>query len=210
VLSYTHELSLCETEKGVKKQWSVDERLSNVSKGTKIASVITVVFYTGENAWDGPRSLHDMLLIDEEIDEFIPDYPLHIIDLGHDPNLSFANEDLEQLRVALSSIYSETAETCNYEIKDSILALTGILSNDQQLDEYVNETKGGVRPRGEARRKRDERIKADVAEEWSKVVAERDSKLAEQDSKLAEKDRKLAEKEAEIMALKEQLRLAQA
>ena len=55
----------------------------------------------------------------------------------------------------------------------------------------------------EALRKRDERIKADVAEEWSKVVAERDSKLAE-------KDRKLAEQEAEIMALKEQLRLAQA
>ena len=36
-----------------KRAWTVDERLSGVSKGTKVTPIITVVFYTGEEVCSG-------------------------------------------------------------------------------------------------------------------------------------------------------------
>ena len=206
--------------------WTVDEKLSKVPKGTKLAPTITVVFYTGENKWDGPNSLHDMLNVDGSINRYVPDYPLHVIDLGHDPNLSFSNGNLEQLRVALSSIYNETADTSEYKVKPSIAALSGILANDYNLYKTANESRGGERPMCEVLRKRDERL---LAENNAKRDAERDALLAERDAERdallaerdAERDALLAENNAkrdaerdaliaEIDLLKEQLRLAQA
>ena len=228
-LSYTAELSEIAANAEDKTKWSVDEKLSKVPKGTKLAPTITVVFYTGENKWDGPNSLHDMLNVDGSINRYVPDYPLHVIDLGHDPNLSFSNGNLEQLRVALSSIYNETADTSEYKVKPSIAALSGILANDYNLYKTANESKGGERPMCEVLRKRDERL---LAENNAKRDAERDALLAERDAErdallaennakrdaerdalLAEKDAAVAEKDAalaEIAFLKEQLRLAQA
>ena len=84
-----------------KRSWTVDERLSGVSKWKKVTPIITVVFYTGEEVWDGPRSVHDMMDIDTRVRQFVPDYPLYVIDLGHDRNLSFSNGPLEELRAAL-------------------------------------------------------------------------------------------------------------
>jgi len=65
-----------------------------VEEGTPI---ITVVFYTGEEVWDEPRSVHDMM----DIDKRVRDYPLYVIDMGHDRDLSFPNGPLEELRAAL-------------------------------------------------------------------------------------------------------------
>ena len=59
--------------------------------------VITIVFYTGEKVRDGPTSLYDMMEIDEQLKPFVPDYPLFVIDMGHDSTLSFPNESLESL-----------------------------------------------------------------------------------------------------------------
>ncbi|SFG64866.1 Rpn family recombination-promoting nuclease/putative transposase [Oribacterium sp. WCC10] len=84
-----------------KRSWTVDERLSGVSKWKKVTPIITVVFYTGEDVWDGPRSMHDMVDIDKRVRQFVPDYPLYVIDMGHDRDLSFSNGPLEELRAAL-------------------------------------------------------------------------------------------------------------
>ena len=95
--------------------------------------VITIVFYTGEKVRDGPTSLYDMMEIDEQLKPFVPDYPLFVIDMGHDNTLSFPNESLESLRIALWDIYHSTGDHDQTEIGNNIMALAGILANDTEL-----------------------------------------------------------------------------
>ena len=60
---------------------TADTFLTGVSKGTKLKPVLTVVCYFGEKPWDGPRSLHEILEInDPKLKALIPDYPIIIID----------------------------------------------------------------------------------------------------------------------------------
>jgi hypothetical protein len=198
-LSYNSELGIYGSKDVDKTEWTVDERLSNVPKNVKITPVITVVFYTGENTWSGPKSLHDMMDIDDKIKPFVPDYPLYVIDLGHDDKLSFSNEDLEEIRAFLSSIYNGTADVSKYEVKNSTVALAGILANDKSLYTLANEAKGGKRQMCEVLRLRDEKIFKEKDEEAKKLLAEKDSLVSQ-----------LTEKDAEIESLKEQLRLAKA
>lgn len=198
VLGYCTEISMLGNTQD-KKSWTVDERLSNVSKGTKVTPIITVVLYTGEDEWDGPKSLHDMMDIDGEIKPFVPDYPLYIIDLGHDKTISFPHRLLEELRITLSAIYEDTADSNETEIDESIMALAGILSGDSKLYDAAN---------GEGRQKmcrvlekRDERIYMKFKDQ----LEEKDAALEEKNAALEEKNAALEEKEAEIAALKAQL-----
>lgn len=60
------------------------EYLSGLRKGEKLIPSSTIVLYFGEDAWDGPRRLKDMLALEDlpiEMQEFIADYPLHILEV---------------------------------------------------------------------------------------------------------------------------------
>ena len=60
---------------------SGSEFLSGLKKEDKIAGIITLTVYFGDRPWDGPRSLHEMLSIDDkEILKLIPDYRINLID----------------------------------------------------------------------------------------------------------------------------------
>ena len=151
-------------------EWTIDEMLSGASKGTKMTPIITIVFYTGEKVWDGPTSLYDMMEIDDQLKPFVPDYPLFVIDMGHDSTLSFPNESLESLRIALWDIYHSTGDHDETEIQNNILALAGILANDVKLYRRANNNKGGTITMCEALRKRDEAIRKEVEGEVLKSL----------------------------------------
>ena len=193
VLGYSAELS---TKSNVqdKTEWTIDERLSKVKKGTKITPIITVVFYTGEDPWDGPRSLHEMMDIDERIKPFVPDYPLYVIDIGHDKNLSFTNSALEELKNILSSIYSKTADNNELEVDNSIIALAGILTGDKHLYLTASESKGGKQKMCKALEERDELIKKAKDIEFASERAKMDALLAEKDARIKELEEQLAAK----------------
>ena len=190
-LGYSAEISMKGSVQD-KKSWTVDERLSCVSKGTNVTPIVTVVLYTGEDPWDGPRSLHDMMDIDDRLKPFVPDYPLYVIDLGHDENLSFPNQYLEELKLTLSSIYSETADTNETEIDGSVMALAGILAGDSHI---YKAAKGERRQKMcKVLEKRDERIYSEFKDQ-----------LEENRIAMEEKDAVIEEKDAEIAALKAQI-----
>ena len=160
------------------RTWTVDEKLSKVAKGTKVTPIVTVVLYTGEAKWDGPRTLHDMMDISEELRPFVPDYPLYVIDIGHDEKLSFPNDALEELRVTLSAIYADTADQNETEIDGSIMALAGILAGDYKLYKAANYD--GRQRMCKVLEARDERIRREYEEEkqrMCKVLEERDEKI---------------------------------
>ena len=66
--------------------------------------VVTLVLYYGEEDWDGPTCLHDMLDIPEEIKKYINDYQLNIIQVK-DNNLQLHNQNNKDLFEIMSIIY---------------------------------------------------------------------------------------------------------
>ena len=201
-LGYSSELSVLEDTQD-KVEWTVDERLSGIKKGTKVTLIVTVVFYTGEEPWDGPQSLHDMMDMDERIGVLVPDYPLYVIDIGHDKDLSFNNKMLDELKNILYSIYSDTADWNETVVDNSTIALAGILSGDPNLYYTAIESKEGKQQVCKVLAERDERIRAEMcrslAERDARIRAEMCRSLAERDARIrAEVLRESAEREEKI------------
>ena len=182
-LEYSSELSTIGNNQD-KTEWTVDERLSGIKKGTKITPIVTVIFYTGEDPWDGPNSLHAMMDMDDKISPFVPDYPLYVIDIGHDEDLSFNNKALDELRLVLHSIYSYTADTDTSIVDNSTLALAGILSGDTNLYYTAVDSKGGEQPLCRALAERDEKLLAAERERTNALIAEKDQMLADKDNEI--------------------------
>ena len=75
--------------------------LSGISSKAKLKPVITVVCYFGTKPWDGPRSLHDILDIQNpKLKSFVPDYPICIID----PH-TLSDDQLEVLDTSLREVF---------------------------------------------------------------------------------------------------------
>ena len=62
------------------KNMTADEYMSHMKKTDKFIPVITVVVYYGESPWDGAVSLHGMLNISKEMQPFVNDYKIHLIE----------------------------------------------------------------------------------------------------------------------------------
>ena len=64
----------------VKIKLTSEEFLSGLRKEDKLMPIITAVIYLGEDPWDGPRSLFEMLDVqDERLYRFLNDYKLNLI-----------------------------------------------------------------------------------------------------------------------------------
>ena len=220
VLGYSSELSALSNSQD-KVEWTIDERLSKVKKGTKITPIITVVFYTGEEPWDGPQSLHDMMDIDERIKPYVPDYPLYVIDIGHDKDLSFKNKELSELKDVLSSIYAKSADENEAIVDSSTIALAGILTGDENLYFSAVESKGGKQKVCKALEETYNRIRAEKDAEFElerkamRTEFELERKAMSTEFELerkamgAEFELEIKAKDAEIEALKRQLAAVQ-
>ena len=58
-----------------------DEYLSKMKKDQKLIPVITLVLYLGKDKlWDGAKSLHEMLEMDEQVKPFVNDFKLNLFD----------------------------------------------------------------------------------------------------------------------------------
>ncbi|MDO4960939.1 MAG: Rpn family recombination-promoting nuclease/putative transposase [Eubacteriales bacterium] len=177
-LCYSSELTGKTVTTEEKKEWTADERLSGVRKGTMLTPVITVVFYTGGEPWDGPKSLHEMMDMDEQIVRLVPDYPLWVIDMGHDESLSFTNKTLEELRNILLSIYSGTAADNDMEFDNSVISLAGILTGDRHLYMNAGRARGGKQTMWRVIEERDKKLVAEAeAKQASKALNERNNSI---------------------------------
>jgi hypothetical protein len=82
------------------KNISSGEFLSGFYKDDKLIPVITLVIYFSANEWDGPRSLHDMLEIqDERVLRYVQDYRLNLIE-----PYGCSDEELESLQSSLREV----------------------------------------------------------------------------------------------------------
>ena len=63
------------------KEWGTKpEFLSGFHRDDTLTPVITITVYLGAEAWDGPRSLHEMFgTLDEELKQWVPDYRINLL-----------------------------------------------------------------------------------------------------------------------------------
>ena len=62
------------------KNMTEDEYMSRMKRTDKLIPVITIVVYYGEKPWDGAVSLHGMLDIPKEMEPFVNDYKMHLVE----------------------------------------------------------------------------------------------------------------------------------
>ncbi len=82
--NYHNQWDKIKKQHGEEKDLKGAEYLSGFSKTDKLIPEITLVLYYGEEPWDGPRCLKDILDLEglpSEVQDMVADYPLYLIEV---------------------------------------------------------------------------------------------------------------------------------
>lgn len=112
-------------KKHVEQKEKVDgkELLSKFKKEDRLNPIITIVFYYGEEPWDGKTDIHGLLGLDEtdeleEIKRFIPNYHINLVDAARTTNAENYVSDLQHVPNVIQ--YKENRqELCRYISKNN-------------------------------------------------------------------------------------------
>ena len=144
-----HEIALKNTKD--KNFDSTDEFLSRFKKTDRLHPVISLCVYYGEEEWDGPVKLSDMLNYPANIASYIADYPIHLVQLRKDEHLKFHDFDVDNLFRLVRYIYSKNYPLIehlygNQSISTELGLVIGAITQTQQLINYSLESsqKGGT------------------------------------------------------------------
>ena len=80
---------------------SKDEFLSGFAKGDRLLPVVTLVVYFGAKAWDGPKSLHEMMSLEDVTPiAYVADYRINLLEPA-----SMTDEDIAGLKTDLKDVF---------------------------------------------------------------------------------------------------------
>ena len=129
---------------------SSDEFLSNMKKTDRLHSVISLCVYYGENPWDGPRCLMDMLEVPDEIRPLVSDYRMNLTELRTSGTLKFSDPDVNTVFEVSRFIYERNYDKINTvykerEISSELGVVIGAITQSQKLIDHALklEKKGG-------------------------------------------------------------------
>lgn len=90
--------------RGSKIFQNVDERMYRIRRSDKLYPIATLVIYWGEQEWNGPKSLHEMIafhdkgtVLGSEFRKLVPEYPLHFLDLTNFQHFEYFKTELRPL-----------------------------------------------------------------------------------------------------------------
>lgn len=129
---------------------SSDEFLSNMKKTDRLHPMISLCVYYGENPWDGPLCLMDMLEVPEKIKPLVSDYKMNLIELRTSGSLQFHNQDVNTVFDISRSIYERDYNKINTVYKNMLISselgvVIGAITQSQELIDHALEVeqKGG-------------------------------------------------------------------
>ena len=112
----------------------------------KFTPVITLVLYLGrDRAWDGARSLHELLKMEEELKPFVTDYKLNLYDYHEHEDFSVFKTENRVLFELLSCLddekkvekamkqHQEWYDELDEESAKAILGIAGVKTNLKRL-----------------------------------------------------------------------------
>lgn len=77
-----------------------EEFLSGLKKADRLMPVITLVVYFGDKHWDGAKSIHEMLSVDDdELLSYVPNYKINLIEPA-----KISDEDYDKFKTDVGSV----------------------------------------------------------------------------------------------------------
>lgn len=100
-LEYQHQLDEIKRRNETEGNFvTSDERLCKVKKTDRLHPVYTICLYLGEDPWDGPRSLKDMMDFGEDADnmkEFFANYPFRLYCVNEEQDFSMFHTEIRNV-----------------------------------------------------------------------------------------------------------------
>lgn len=128
---------------------SSDEFLSNLKRTDRLHPVISLCVYYGENEWDGPFCLTDMLEIPEKLKPLVSNYKMNLIEVRNSEPLRFHNPDVDTVFDVSRSIYERNFDKINTIYRDKKISaelgvVIGAITESQKLiDQALKSKKEG-------------------------------------------------------------------
>ncbi len=128
-----------------KKEW-----LSGMTKEDQLHMSLRIVIYYGEETWDGPRKLSDMVKIPDIFRPYFQDYEMPLVCINERENYEriYRNESVKNLMTQLYLLYCRDWEkirdmdVClDYDTANILSAVTG----NKILIKAASQKKGGIR-----------------------------------------------------------------
>ena len=138
-------LGIRRTEKGIsQKEW-----LSGMKKGDRLHMSLRIVIYYGEDPWDGPRKLSDMVEIPNVFKPFFQDYVMPLVCINEKDNYvrCYKNESIKNLMTQLYLVYQKAWDEIrkmDVELDNDTADVLGAVTNNKVLIE-ASKAKGGIR-----------------------------------------------------------------
>lgn len=112
--------------------------------------MVSLCVYYGENEWDGPCSLTDMLTIPEKVKALVSDYRMNLLEVRKSGSFQFHNADVDIVFDISRSIYERNYEKINTVYKERAIpselgVVIGAITESQKLIDQAlkSEEKGG-------------------------------------------------------------------
>lgn len=120
---------------------SSEEFLSAMKKTDRLHPVITLCVYYGEEEWDGPHNLLEMLEIPEDLEGLVSDYKMNLIQVRESEKFPFKNEDVNTVFDIVRKIYNEEYAkiTDIYKDKNISTELGVIIGSIVESKQLINE-----------------------------------------------------------------------
>ena len=146
-MSYLKEYKeIVQQNKKEKRQASGDEFLSGMRKEDRLHPVISLTIYYGENPWDGPLSLKDMLQnVPLEVMGAVADYKMNLLEIRGSGQYHFNNPDVQAVFEILRAAYEDRADEVqkrygSQKLSTEVMAVVGEIVHCEELMR-INENK---------------------------------------------------------------------
>lgn len=138
VMLYMKEYNEIQKEHKKNPDETSGEFLSKFKKTDRLHPVITICVYYGEEEWDGPRCLADMLKIPDKMETLVSDYKMNLLEIKKSESLNFNDLQVRAVFEITRSIYQRdfskiNEKYSNVELDPEVGLLVGSITNTQSL-----------------------------------------------------------------------------
>ncbi len=116
-----------------------DEFLSGMRKEDRLHPIVSVTVYYGEQSWDGPMSLKDMIVeMPDEIEKVFSDYKLNLVQVRESEQYQFHNEDVKTVFEVSREIFRRNFDKIselygNRNVGSELIAMIGMMTDSSEL-----------------------------------------------------------------------------
>jgi hypothetical protein len=108
-----------------------------------LPETLTIVIYYGEDSWDGPRNLRDMVDVPEGLETLFNDYRMQLFEVRGNTGETFHNKDIRKILWNAEAIRTKQLDKVDPEFDHELVPYLAAFVNSEKLLDRI-ERKGGT------------------------------------------------------------------